>query len=142
MRAPFLYLFENRLLGLADVLSRARKDGQLDFRARIEGLEALDRYTLRIRFNEPNYGFQYWLAMIPFAAVAREVVEGYHDASQRVMENPVGTGPYQLAEWRRSQRIVLEANPNFRDEVYPTPQREARRQILALRRGCPAGESH
>jgi len=92
VRAPFLYLFENRLQGLSDVLSRARNDGQLDYGASIPGLEALDRYTLRIRFNEAYYGFQYWLAMIPFAAVAREVVEGYQDASRRVMENPVGTG--------------------------------------------------
>ena len=33
----------------------------------------------------------------------------------------MGTGPYRLAEWRRSQRIVLEANPDFRDVRYPAP---------------------
>ncbi len=27
------------------------------------------------------------------------------------MANPVGTGPYRLKEWRRGQKIVLEANP-------------------------------
>ena len=37
------------------------------------------------------------------------------------MEDPVGTGPYRLAEWRRSQRIVLEANPGFREVRYPVP---------------------
>ncbi len=37
------------------------------------------------------------------------------------MANPVGTGPYRLKDWRRGQRIVLEANPGFRDERYPAP---------------------
>ena len=32
--------------------------------------------------------------------------------------HPVGTGPFRLAEWRRSSRIVLERNPNFRDVVF------------------------
>ena len=41
------------------------------------------------------------------------------------MEDPVGTGPYRLAEWRRSQRIVLEANPHFRDVRYPAPGADA-----------------
>jgi ABC-type transport system substrate-binding protein len=48
-------------------------------------------------------------------AVAREVVEHY---GERIMEHPVGTGPFRLAEWRRSSRIVLERYPGFRDVRY------------------------
>ena len=33
------------------------------------------------------------------------------------MENPVGTGPYRLKSWTRGQRIVLEANPDYRDDA-------------------------
>ena len=40
------------------------------------------------------------------------------------MENPVGTGPYRLKSWTRGQRIVLEANPDFRDDAYPPPGRD------------------
>jgi len=32
--------------------------------------------------------------------------------------HPVGTGGYRLAEWKRSSRIVLERNPDFRDVRY------------------------
>ncbi len=39
------------------------------------------------------------------------------------MANPVGTGPYRLKEWRRGQKIVLEANPGFRDVAYPQSTR-------------------
>jgi ABC-type transport system substrate-binding protein len=89
----WLYIFDHRLVGLEEALERARKDGRLDYDAKIEGLQALDRYTLRIRFKEPYYAFQYWLSYDGLAAVAREVVDAYKDASNRVMEHPVGTAP-------------------------------------------------
>jgi ABC-type transport system substrate-binding protein len=69
------------------------------------------------------------------AAVAREVVETYGDAGNRVMSNPVGTGPYRLKDWRRGQKIVLEASPTFRDEVFPESSDPADRPILAVMKG-------
>ncbi len=62
------------------------------------------------------------------AAVAREVVEAYGDGSGWVMANPVGTGPYRLKEWRRGQKIVLEANPGFRETRLSGKQRSRRRR--------------
>src|SRR2546426_167011 len=94
---------------------------RFDYDSKIEGLQALDRYTLRIRFNAPYYSFQHWLGYDGLAAVAREVVEANKDASNRVMERPVGTGPYRLKDWVRGQKILLEANPGYRDETYPVP---------------------
>jgi ABC-type transport system substrate-binding protein len=121
VRSYWLYLFENNLVGLDEPLAKARKANAFDYDEKIEGLQAIDRYTLRVRFQRPEYGFKDWLATTQFAAVAREVVEKYRDESNRVMENPVGTGPYKLKSWTRGQRIVLEANPDFRDERYPAP---------------------
>ena len=74
------------------------------------------------------------------AAVAREVIEAYGDASGWAMANPVGTGPYRLKEWRRGQQIVLEANPNYREEYFPalpatpTPTRDAVRGAMKGKR--------
>ena len=82
------------------------------------GLEAVDRYTLRIRLKQPDYNLSYVLAHEPTSAVAREVVAAYADAGGRVMSNPVGTGPYVLAKWIRSSKIILEANPDFRGFVW------------------------
>jgi oligopeptide transport system substrate-binding protein len=121
VRSYWLYLLEKNLVGLAPVLAKARATGMLDYDAKIEGLQAVDRYTLRIRFERPDYAFQWWLTSIQFAAVAREVVDAYKDAGNRVMENPVGTGPYVLKQWTRGQKILLEANPAFRDVRYPAP---------------------
>ena len=121
LRSYWLYILEHQLAGVDAVLADARKRGQLDYAAPIEGVRALDRYTLQLKFVHPNYGFAHWLTTINFVAVAHEVVDAYKDASNRVMENPVGYGPYRLAEWRRSQRVVLEANPDYRDVRYPEP---------------------
>jgi ABC-type transport system substrate-binding protein len=38
-----------------------------------------------------------------------------------VADHPVGTGAYRLAQWIRGQKIVLEANPDFRSETFPVP---------------------
>jgi ABC-type transport system substrate-binding protein len=46
------------------------------------------------------------------------------------MANPVGTGPYRLREWRRGQKIVLEASPSYRDERYPKAADAADRALV------------
>ncbi|MET0732144.1 MAG: ABC transporter substrate-binding protein [Casimicrobiaceae bacterium] len=121
VRSYDVNLFEGRLIGADEALARARKAGTLDYDEKIEGLQALDRYTLRLRFRQPEYSFRWWLATRNLAAVAREVIDKYGDESHRVMEHPVGTGPYKLKAWTRGQKIVLEANPDFRDLRYPAP---------------------
>ena len=85
----------------------------------MEGLQAIDRYTLQFKLNFADYELLANLTTVATAGIAREVIEAYADGTGWVMANPVGTGPYRLKDWRRGQRIVLEANPNFRDELYP-----------------------
>ena len=121
VRSTSLYIFEHELVGIDQALAKARRTNDFDYDAPIEGLQALDRYTLRMRFRNPYYLFAHFLTSLPLAAVAREVVAAHQDASHRVMEHPVGTGPYRLKEWTRGQKIVLEANPGYRDERYPAP---------------------
>jgi oligopeptide transport system substrate-binding protein len=67
--------------------------------------------------------------------VAREVVEAYGDASGWAMANPVGTGPFRLAEWRRGQKIVLEANPNYREESFPAAGEPGDAALIARMNG-------
>jgi len=121
VRSYWLYLLEHRLKGVDEVLAKARAAGRLDYTMPIAGLELVDRYTLRLRFDEPNFGFQDWLTTTQFAAVAHEIVEKYGDESGRILEHPVGTGAYRLKSWVRGQKIVLEANPDYRDERFPAP---------------------
>jgi ABC-type transport system substrate-binding protein len=117
-KSPRLYLLENaQLLGMADLRSAALKGGRFDYDREVVGVRALDRYTLQLRFARPSPRFHQYLADNSFmGAVAREVVERYDD--KQIMAHPVGTGPFRLADWRRSSRIVLERNPGYRTETY------------------------
>ncbi len=56
--------------------------------------------------------------------------------SSWVQQNPVGTGPYRLKEWRRGQKIVLEANPGFREVIFPDSKDPADREIVAKNKGA------
>ncbi|MGE5095552.1 MAG: ABC transporter substrate-binding protein [Betaproteobacteria bacterium] len=117
VRAQWSFLLEGKLAGADEVVAEAKRTGRFDYDRPMAGLEALDRYTLRIRLREPDYNLLYILTMPATAALAREVVERYGDA---VAEHPVGTGPYRLAYWRRSAQLVLEANPDYREDYFST----------------------
>ena len=122
VRSTSLFIFENQLVGLDDVLAAARRTGEFDYDVPIEGLRgARPLHAARSDSGIRTYVFQHWLTTTPLAAVAREVVAAHPDATHRVMEHPVGTGAYRLAEWKRAQKIVLEANPGYRKELFPAP---------------------
>ena len=134
LTSPLQGEIEGVIAGSAQAIEHARKVGRLDYDAPIEGLRVVDRYTLQIRLNDPFYNFIYNLADCRVScAVAREVVE-YH--GDDIGSHPVGTGPYKLAFWKRSSRIVLEANPDFREEYFNAEANdEVGREILAAQKG-------
>jgi len=111
-RAPYGFMLQGKIVGLDEQTEAAKKSGKFDYNATIPGLVALDKYTLRFKLTSTDYLFSYTLAHVPFSAVAREVIEAY---GNDVQAHPVGTGPYTLKEWRRAAKIILEANPNYRD---------------------------
>jgi ABC-type transport system substrate-binding protein len=130
-----LYILENaKILGLSELRKRVIAEKKpFDYGAEVEGLKVLDRYTFQVRLAEPNPRFLYNFADGSFTgALAREVVEAYGDA---IGEHPVGTGPYRLAQWKRSSRMVLEKNPNYREVAYDEnpPPGDTRLQAIAAR---------
>ncbi|MEP6997831.1 MAG: ABC transporter substrate-binding protein [Betaproteobacteria bacterium] len=136
MRSPAFAVFDGKLAGIDAPIEAAKKPGaKFDYDAPIEGLQAIDRTTIRLRFAQSEHSLLSDLTTVNTAAVAREVVEAYGDASGWVMANPVGTGPYRLKEWRRGQRITLEANPAFRDQTFPESTDPADKALLATMRG-------
>ena len=78
----------------------------------VDKLEAPERYTLRIRLKNPDLNFGHVLAFSLSGAVAREAIQAYGDESAA---KPVGTGPFRLKRYVRSSKIVLEANPGYRE---------------------------
>ena len=136
IRSPWQFLLAGKIVGAEQVVAAAAASGKFDYDAPMAGLQAVDRYTLRIRLTAPDFKLPYILATPATGALAREVVEYY---GSEIGAHPVGTGPYVLKEWRRSSRVVLEANPGYREvrfsaEPEDTPWDAAIMKALAGRR--------
>lgn len=124
-------LADEQVIGLEALRKKSIDERQpFDYDTEIEGLRTLDRYTYRITLGKPSPRFIN--NFTGTSAVAREVVEAYGD---KIMEHPVGTGPYMLSEWQRSSRMVLTRNPNFRELYYEAepPADDAAAQALYAR---------
>ncbi|MES2258685.1 MAG: ABC transporter substrate-binding protein [Pseudomonadota bacterium] len=109
LKSPWLFLLEGKLAGDIALKTRFSVD------TAIAGLQASGKYTLRIRLAAPDPNFLFYLAMPATAVVAREVVEAY---GNQVGNHPVGSGPFLVGDWKRSDRITLLANPSFRETVF------------------------
>lgn len=89
------------------------------------GVEVIDRYTYRITVKGKYPQLLYWMAMPFFAPMPPEADRFY---SQPGMQErnisldwyPMGTGPYMLSENNPNLRMVLDRNPNFHGETYPS----------------------
>ncbi|QJR11664.1 Heme-binding protein A [Usitatibacter rugosus] len=135
MASPNLWMVDGKIEGLDALRDKAKKEGRLDYDAPISGLKVLDRYTLQIHLTKPDYNFLYILALGTLGAQCREVVEHY---GSDIGAHPIGTGPFMLKEWKRSSKIVLERNPNFREVYYeaePAADDAEGQRILAEMKG-------
>ena len=125
-----LKAYSERLVAEDKKIGATRKRGEapafleLD-QAEISGVTEVDRYTWRIRVKGKYPQFSYWLAMPFFAPVPVEADRFYSQAGMAEKNLtldwfPVGTGPYMLTENDPNSRMVLERNPHFRGEPYPS----------------------
>ena len=135
IRSNSMQMFDGRFVGMETLVAPAREGGKFDYDKAIAGLKAVDRYTIRLELHFPDTELLANLTTTAASAVAREVIEKYADGAGWAMSNPVGTGPYRLREWRRGQKIVLEANPGYRDVRFPDSSDPADRAIVAKYRG-------
>ena len=91
----------------------------------LEGAEVIDRYRYRITLHGKYPQFRYWLAMPFFAPVPWEADVFYSRPGMKERNitldwYPVGTGPYMLTVNNPNLQMVMERNPNFHGETYPT----------------------
>ena len=91
----------------------------------LSGVKVIDRHTYSVRVKGKYPQFQYWLAMTFFAPVPPEADRFYGQAGL-ARKNitldwyPVGTGPYMLTVNNPNRQMVLERNPHYGGEVYPS----------------------
>ncbi len=115
------WLIDGKIAGLNQWREKNAKRDKVDYDEEIEGIKALDKYTLQFKLAKPFPQFLYALAM-PFTfVVAKEAVEKY---GKEFLNHPVGTGPFILPEFKQSNKIVYVRNPKFRKKLYPSEASE------------------
>jgi peptide/nickel transport system substrate-binding protein len=92
-------------------LCRGWFDGTGDTGIKIERIEAPDPKTVTFTLNEPNPLFL--TRMAHMVCLAGIVHRDSLDAKGN-WKAPIGTGPYKLKEWRRSQYVDLERFDGYR----------------------------
>lgn len=150
LSSPIFGLMSEHIVGLkalGEALEKAAKadpDAALkldDFP--LDGAEVVDRHTYRIRIKGKYPQFIYWLAMpffapVPWEAEAFYAQPGMADKNLTLDWQPVGTGPYYLAENDPNRRMVLKKNPHFHGEAHPAEgSEEDRRAGLLADAGKP-----
>jgi len=101
----------------------------------IDTVETPDAMTAVIRTKEPFGPMLNNLSMLMMLPPEYAQTDEY-------LEKPVGTGPFQLEEWVKGNKFVVEANPNYWQEGKPKLQRvsivevpEPATRLVALERG-------
>ncbi|MDP1646380.1 MAG: ABC transporter substrate-binding protein [Thiobacillus sp.] len=144
LSSPIFGLMSEHIIGLTALGAALEKAAQASPEATLdlddfalEGAEVVDRYTYRIHIKGKYPQFIYWLAMPFFAPVPWEAEvfyaqPGMADKNLTLDWQPIGTGPYYLAENDPNRRMVLKKNPHFHGETYPGDDDTADRQAGQL----------
>lgn len=126
INSPILDLMGQHIVGLMDLSDRLLQDETIDLRSiDFEGAKVIDRYTYQIKINHKYPQFIYWLAMMFFSPMPWEA-EVFYNHPELIAKNitldwyPVGTGPYLLTVNNPNRQMILEKNPNFRKQYYPS----------------------
>lgn len=85
------------------------------------GVQALGDLTLTVTTERPA---PYMPGLLSYTWVASEhAIEKYGQAWSTSVETSVSSGPFQLREWIKGDRIVLEPNPLYRGPARPFLER-------------------
>ena len=82
----------------------------------VEGIEALDDYTVRFTLSQPDVTFLNKMALNFAFIVPQEEVEAQGDNFGHM---PTGTGPFTLREWQPGQYLIFDKNPDYFYENLP-----------------------
>ena len=106
------WLWQGKIVGIDEW----KKNGS-DYNKTIEGLKAIDRYTVKVKFKKPFPQFIYTLAIGYSSIVPREAVNKY---GKKLSNHPVGSGPFKLLSINKKKAILLKNNKyrNVKLDIY------------------------
>ncbi len=84
----------------------------------VAAIETPDAFTVIFKLNQP---VPYFIRafqpsespMMPRHGFSDEEVATAKIRAAKIMQNPIGTGPFKLKEWKKGSHVILERNPNY-----------------------------
>jgi oligopeptide transport system substrate-binding protein len=121
LQSPGTWIFDGKIVGWDDYrkkLVETKENREALLQEEVSGLKALDDYTIQIKLLQPYPQLLNVLAMGFGAPVAKEVTDKY--GQQGLNHKMVGTGAYRLVEYSQGSKVILEKNPTFRGQTFPS----------------------
>ena len=78
----------------------------------VQQVEAVDKYTLRVRMKEPSGALLTALAGY-FQGIPMASPKSFEIYGEEWVRHPSGTGPYTLKRWVPGEHVILEKNPHY-----------------------------
>jgi oligopeptide transport system substrate-binding protein len=121
LQSPGTWIFDGKVAGWDDYrkkLVETKENREALLQEEVSGLKAVDDYTIQIKLLQPYPQLLNVLAMGFGAPVAKEVTDKY--GQQGLNHKMVGTGAYRLVEYSQGSKVILEKNPTFRGQTFPS----------------------
>ena len=83
-----------------------------DYGGEFKSIEAVDATTAKFTLCYPDPAFPSKVAFSAFSINDADYLQATGGGGD-LIEKPVGTGPYKLAEWRRGDQIIFERNEDY-----------------------------
>ena len=95
------------------------------FAPEFKGVQVLGEYEIKYVLKCKYPQIIYWMCMHFFAPIPQEAIDFYRQPAMNEKQFslnrcPVGSGPYFLETFKANEVIVLQKNPNYHDDFYPT----------------------
>ena len=128
-KSPLLAFLSKYIVGMSKLSQELRqtpRNGWLDLRPfDISGVKKISRYQYSITIKGVYPQFIYWQAMRFFSPIPWEADRfyknpGFAEKNLTLSWYPIGTGAFMLTRNNPNQEIILERNPNYHDDFYPS----------------------
>ena len=83
-----------------------------DYGGEIKSIEAVDEFTVKITLCVPDPAFPSKIAFTSFAVQPKEYLEST-GGNGALLEKPIGTGPYYVAQWERGNQLVFKSFADY-----------------------------
>jgi ABC-type transport system substrate-binding protein len=115
LKSPGRSLFTGLVRGFEEYGKAINEDWKKFLEVKLEGVEATDDHTLKIRLTKTEPNMIYYLAMNFVVPVPWEIISYYENRLDEVL---IGTGPYIYSGYN-DKYLEMQKNREYREDFYP-----------------------